>query len=408
MKHLSGHCVALFALAGSVLTAGAAFAQEDRQSTTGPTPPPGVVSPPASASKSLVTIPGVPGYLWRHGCGPTAVGMVIGYWDGKGFDDLIPGSAATQTADVYQAIASGGGSASPRPAGSEQHYEDYASPEDDNPTMVDDDVIQKNRTPHPDNSVADFMRTSRSTASNYYGWSWSSDVPPAFNGYVSLRSPYYVPTTSTYRFGTTLTFDVVKREIDAGRPMVFLVDSDGDGKTDHFVTVIGYNDGPPQTYIYRDTWDWSAHESEFRVMSSDYPWGVWSGWSFSIRNAFVFLSEPEGGTFQVGGSLSWTVLVEGAIGTPAYQWFKGADPIEGKTEGTFSIASLAKEDSGWYTCQVTDGNGTVITTEAVYVSVKGPNAIPAAGNAALVTLAVLCVLGGTYRLGPRGKAEIDN
>ena len=240
--------------------------------------------------------------------------MVIGYWDGKGFDDLIPGSAATQTADVYQAIASGGGSASPRPAGSEQHYEDYASPEDDNPTMLDDDVIQKNRTPHPDNSVADFMRTSRSTASNYYGWSWSSDVPPAFNGYVSLRSPYYVPTTSTYRFGTTLTFDVVKREIDAGRPMVFLVDSDGDGKTDHFVTVIGYNDGPPQTYIYRDTWDWSAHESEFRVMSSDYPWGVWSGWSFSIRNTFVFLSEPEGGTFQVGGSHSWTVLVEGAVG----------------------------------------------------------------------------------------------
>ena len=35
----------------------------------------------------------VPPYLWRHGCGPTAAGMVMGYWDGQGFPDLIPGES---------------------------------------------------------------------------------------------------------------------------------------------------------------------------------------------------------------------------------------------------------------------------------------------------------------------------
>ena len=165
---------ALAALLWAFLAGGAAFAQEDRQSTTGPTPPPGVVSPPLNASKTTVTMTGVPAYLWRHGCGPTAVGMLVGYWDGKGFDDLIPGSAATQTSDATQAIASGGTASFPWPAGSEQHYEDYASPEDNKPTMLQDDALQQGRTPHADNCIADFMRTSRSTAANYYGWSWSS------------------------------------------------------------------------------------------------------------------------------------------------------------------------------------------------------------------------------------------
>jgi hypothetical protein len=226
---------------------------------------------------------------------------------------------------------------------------------------------------------------------------------PAFINYVSLRSPYYVPTTSMYHFGSTLTFDVVKQEIDAGRPMVFIVDSDGDGETDHLVPVVGYNDGPPQTYIYHDTWDWSDHESEFRGMSTAYSWGVWAGWSFSIKNTFVFLSEPEGGIFQVGGKLSWTVLVEGAIGTPTYQWFKSSNPIPGETDSTFSIDSLTKGDAGWYTCRVTDGNGTVLTTEPVFVTVKGKNTIPAAGNAALLVMAVLCALGGAH--GMRRRAN---
>ena len=113
------------------------WAQEKYLSTTGPTPPSGVVSEPVSPSKATNTITGVPPYLWRHGCGPTSVGMVVGYWDGQGFDDLIPGDASSQSTDVQQAIASGGTSSSPMSP--EQHYEDYARPEDMYTALQDDD-----------------------------------------------------------------------------------------------------------------------------------------------------------------------------------------------------------------------------------------------------------------------------
>ena len=82
--------------------------EADALSTSGPTPPAAVsrrdaLKPPeaAQAPASAATLP-VPAYLWRHGCGPTALGMIAGYYDGLGFDDLIPGSAASQTDAVNQ------------------------------------------------------------------------------------------------------------------------------------------------------------------------------------------------------------------------------------------------------------------------------------------------------------------
>ncbi|MHC4617912.1 MAG: hypothetical protein ACYTEQ_09185, partial [Planctomycetota bacterium] len=60
---------------------------DDERITAGPVPPPEVVR--ADAIKALAPVPisgevidTVPAYFWRHGCGPTSVGMVIGYYDG--------------------------------------------------------------------------------------------------------------------------------------------------------------------------------------------------------------------------------------------------------------------------------------------------------------------------------------
>ena len=206
-----------------------------QQSTTGPTPPLAVLlqdaRKPADSLASLaseVTL-NVPAYLWRHGCGPTAVGMVLGYYDGLGFDDLIPGSAITQTEAVNQAIASGGDISSPNPPGSEAHYEDYARPEDDPPPMITDDYFTSGRTPHPDDSIADYMHTSQSSFNNLYGWSWSYDIGPAFVAFVNQQNSSYVASYQEYFYsdGTangTLTWSVLTGEIDAGRPMIFLVD----------------------------------------------------------------------------------------------------------------------------------------------------------------------------------------
>ncbi|MFH2122201.1 MAG: hypothetical protein ABIJ50_01765 [Pseudomonadota bacterium] len=207
-----------------------------QQNTTGPVPPEGIkpaiatFSGDAISGGADVTVLGVPSYLWRHGCGPTAVGMVVGYWDKNGCSDLYDGDASTQTSSVNQGIASQGNSTTPG------HYEDYSLPEDASPTMLPDKSELPAGDEHINNSIADFMHTSWSSDQNYYGWSWSNQIIPAFTNYATLRNNTYNSSTSEYYYGSSLTWTVLTREIDAKRPMVFLVDSSGDGYTDHFVT----------------------------------------------------------------------------------------------------------------------------------------------------------------------------
>ena len=227
-----------------------------------------------------VVIDDVPFYLWRHGCGPTAVGMVVGYYDGQGYD-LIDGHAETQTDAVDQAIASGGDIGDPFPAGSEQHFEDYAMPIDSGTDdMLDDAYITAGRTAHADDCIADYMNTSKSTVSNRYGWSWSSDIGPSFFYYINQEDN---SIEVTYEYYWHVAWDVVQTEIDNDRPMVFLVDTDGDNNTDHFVTVVGYRElNGVREYACHDTWDTAVRWEAFEYMALGQPWGIYNGVTFAV------------------------------------------------------------------------------------------------------------------------------
>jgi hypothetical protein len=257
----------------------------DAQSTTGPVPPPEVhMAGGLAASASAVVIPGVPAYRWHHGCGPTAAGMVIGAWDGRGFDALVPGDASTQTAAVNAMIATEG------PA---SNFSDYCLPLDAHPILLPDKSEPPVGDEHPDGCVADFMRTSQSYHGNYYGWSWFSAVQSALEDYVdSLGQPSYQATAANLYIWSSLTWDAFRAEIDAGRPLVFLVDTDGNGGTDHFVTVIGYDvvDSVPM-YACLNTWDAGIHWFEFAPMAADQPWGVYGAVTFRIWSpTYVYLA----------------------------------------------------------------------------------------------------------------------
>jgi hypothetical protein len=274
---------------------------QPQQSTTGPTPPPEVALrdslKPAEDGRyanSEVVISTVPAYAWRHGCGPTAVGMVVGYYDGLAFPDLVSGDAGTQTDAVDQMIASGGDFGDPNTPGSEKHYEDYAMPEDYYPNMMEDAVITAGRTPHADDSLADYMHTSKSSYNNYYGWSWSNHIGPAFESYVQQQNPAYQTAVRSYYMGSSLTWEVLQNEIDAGRPMIFLVDTNGDGSTDHFVTVVGYRDSPARQYASWDTWGTTNVRWEnFELISSGVYWGVWGGWTLVVQEDTLDTFEPD-------------------------------------------------------------------------------------------------------------------
>ncbi len=252
---------------------------EDAQSTTGPVPPPGVHAPaaPSIRQATAVVLNDVPAYIWHRGCGPTAAGMVIGYWDGHGFGDLVSGSAATQTFVVNQMIAS------------IEHYDDYSLPLD-NPSLDSGPRPDKSSTPeideHASNSLGDFMKTSWSSERNYYGWSRYSDMDDALTGYVQWVGPQYTATAVNQAIAPhgSFTWDSYRAEIDAGRPVVLLVDTDSNGVTDHFVTGVGYDEiGGVPYYGALDTWVTPVQWNIFRAMAVGKPWGIYGATLFQIQ-----------------------------------------------------------------------------------------------------------------------------
>lgn len=257
------------------------FAQ---QSTTGPVPPKHVKAPvndlrQADEQKVLTD---VPAYIWRHGCGPTAVGMVIGYYDRKGYS-FIDGDASSQLFNpaINQAIATGGDSDDDVWSDNPQHYEDYSRPRDDNSSSVIADKSESDDA-HTANCIADFMETSWSSKGNFYGWSYGSKIPASFNYFVEMAQPGVNPSTGFY-WKSSLTFLHLKIEINADRPMVFLVDTDGNGSTDHFVTVVGYRTVDDQEqYGCLDTWYNTVRWCDFKVIASGVSWGYYGGWAFSL------------------------------------------------------------------------------------------------------------------------------
>lgn len=186
-----------------------------------------------------IVINNVPNYHWYHGCGPTALGNVIGFYDGIGFSDLVEGDASTQTEGANNAIATSG------------HYNDYSQPIDNSPNLLQDKSELGGA--HSSNCLADFMNTSWSSRNLYYGWSWNNDIINSFNGYVNYINNNYHRTTARYNFSIDVAWEIYKNEIDNNRPVVLLVDSDGNGGTDHFVTGIGYNNTTKKYAVY-DTW----------------------------------------------------------------------------------------------------------------------------------------------------------
>lgn len=228
---------------------------------------------------------GVPPYIWRHGCGPTAVGMVFGYWDTAGCSKLFEGNASTQTDSVNQGIASQRNSTQPG------HYEDYSLPMDSGQASP---LPDKSELPqgdeHVNDCIADFMETSWSASNNFYGWSISNRIGPSFLAYQNFTAPQYGSWYQSYYMPSTLTWGVLTNEIDNNRPMVFLVDTSADGFTDHFVTIVGYRDtGGILQYGCLDTWYSTVRWCNFSAMADGVPWGIWGGWSFAIAS----LSPPK-------------------------------------------------------------------------------------------------------------------
>jgi hypothetical protein len=154
---------------------------------------------------------------------------------------------------------------------SSDHYQDYSCPIDGSPDPPLPDRSELGGA-HPSNCVADFMKTSMSLHGNYYGWSWSEEVGPAFEQYVEHVLPGSFVSWERVEFAD-FSWEEYKAEIDNLRPMVLLVDTDGNGMTDHFITAVGYDDVTMEYGIY-NTWDHGIHWFPWRSMGGGNAWGI--------------------------------------------------------------------------------------------------------------------------------------
>lgn len=199
---------------------------------------------------SPVTLPDVPAYDWYHGCGPTAAGSVIGYWDLHGYPDFFnaSGTSVYLTSNVQDQISS------------PEHNARYDPMPDD---------LNK---PQSWNSIADWFHTSEDPLS--YGWSNLGYADDAFTGYANYRG--YIFNSWNEAYSSQFTWNDLTGEIDSGRPMMFLVDTDGNGGTDHFVPVLGYDDRDLGGLFYGVYTTWSEAETiawyQFQGMGNS--WGV--------------------------------------------------------------------------------------------------------------------------------------
>jgi hypothetical protein len=108
-------------------------------------------------------------------------------------------------------------------------------------------------------------------------------------------------------------------------------------------------------------------------------------------------NQPTGLTNGVGTSASFSV---GAAGTPPlqYQWLKGAAPIGGATNATFTLVSVTNTDAANYSVTVSNILGGITSSNAVLVVIPQPLIQSVKFTNQTLSLTWSAVTGQTYRV----------
>jgi hypothetical protein len=276
-----------------------------------------------AAATPPVVLSGVPDYGWNYGCGPTAAGMVIAYWDRKGFGQLVDyrdahGKHAQAPLDdalvaerpafpARQGWNQGHGDLQiDRLIASEGHgrdYWDYGNPACSIFSLGVDPLLDR----HADDSLADYLRTSRGpfTAN---GSTWPFDVAGGLRRFSEARG-YTQANGFTVRTGCRWfpSFEEVGKEIGDGRPILLLLDLRGYWVDTnwHYVTVYGCEDAAAQGQwiAVRDTWKNDNSYAEFHIenrVADGIRWWKWNadlmGARAAVRAMFTYSLERRDAT----------------------------------------------------------------------------------------------------------------
>lgn len=294
------------------------------------------VSALAAESVSLTE---VPDYTWHAGCFGTATGNLVGYWDRHGLPNMYSGPTAGGVAPLTSSVASGNSGirslwasqagVDGRPADKPGHIEDYWEffiPQNNGgyiysyESTAPDPYTLAGRPEHEPDCLGDFIGQSQRKYSDLDGecsgnidafafnyWDKSGDrmtnfVPPVIEGvpvrdiqsglrewsrYRGYDADVYsqlADFNSTIPAGKGFTFEDLKAEIDAGYPVLLILQEHDDYSRSlpgmpsanpaiHAMVAYGYYLDPDagiQMVRYKNSWGSSGENSLARWNAADW------------------------------------------------------------------------------------------------------------------------------------------
>lgn len=234
---------------------------------------------------SQLVLRNVPDYLWNYGCTPTSAGMLMGYWDLRGYDNLVEGTAPLTSAPQDQERPEARGPDDYRTGvdsdrvvdaliASQGHHRDYWAHGLNAGAGANVDPMLDG---HANDSLADFIGTSRGDIPNGY-----SEVGSVAGGLRAWAQERGYSGLSAGPNDTRPSFIKLKEAIDAGCPVLLALSLDGRGGDGHSVLAYGYKDLGPDSrwFAVRDTWapgNSDGHKAiEAFVDADGIEWWKWS------------------------------------------------------------------------------------------------------------------------------------
>ncbi len=268
----------------------------------------------ATTSQSVATAPRqpqittVPQYVWTHGCTPTAVGSLMGYWDVKGYSNLF----AAQGWDKVRYTSNVANEITDPQHAAKYNYRDVAY------------------LPNAYDSIADWLGTSVDPLG--YGWTYTSKIAGAIKGYASFKG--YQFNSNQYYYNAT-TWDTLKHEVDAGRPVIASIDTGTDGIIDHSVPVFGYYEASG-TRMYAFYLNWYEVEG---AVTNGYCWAVFGPATHGVQYGVSDIT-----TMVPSSALAVSVTAGPTAGNDKLTGTSANDKLRG-LGGNDTLSGLAGNDS---------------------------------------------------------------
>jgi hypothetical protein len=304
-----------------------------------------------------VTMADVPDYSWYAGCWGTASGNIMGYWDRHGLPDFYTGPTGGGVAPLSSVGANQGirsmwaskAGVDGRPLDQPGHIDDYFTNGDDNSyeSTAPDPFQSLGRLEHAADCLGDFMGASQNKWANldeectgnidafaFNFWDHSGQrrvnfMPPSSGGIPMRDVQSGLKAWTKYRGydaevisqladfnpevqpGNGFTFEDLKAEIDAGYPVLLMLQNPGE----LFRNLPGMPRGNPEihamlaySYVITDDGQQVVHYRTSWGSGDNYGYSVWGAqqWEagMTLRGVLLFHPMPK---------ITKTELVEGGL-----------------------------------------------------------------------------------------------